>query len=349
MSLQPGDAVLVTGACPAEHGPAGLLGRRLALLAAANGLRVKSLHSRGEDFSWASCSSIEPVEGGLADVASMARAVEGCRVVVHTAGKLSDWGTRREFFDRNVEGTINVITACRAAGVERLVHASSLTVLGLPRHGGTVDEETPVDETVSDPYTASRIAAERIAVEAHGKGLEVALVRSGVIWGPGDRSILPRLAALIRRGRMVLIDGGRNLIALSHVDNLAGGILAALDTPAAAGRLYHLTDGEEITAREAIEALAGAIGVRPTARRLPFRLVYAAAALVEGLSRLTGRRDPPPMTRYGVRLLASHCRYDIGRARREISYRPAVSFRQGMDALAPWLRLLTNTPEAAHG
>jgi nucleoside-diphosphate-sugar epimerase len=287
------------------------------------------------------------IDGNPSDIGRLSRAMEGCRLVVHTAGKLSDWGSRREFLDRNVTGTANVVDACREAGVERLVHVSSLTVLGLPRHGRVVDEETPVDPGATDPYTASRIAAERIAMEAHGRGLAVTMVRSGVIWGAGDRSIVPRLAGLLRRGRMMLIDGGRNLIALSHVENLAGGILGAAGESAAAGRLYHLTDGEEITARAAVEGIARAVGVSPPSMSLPFGLVYAAAALVEGLARLSGRAEPPAMTRYGVRLLACHCRYDISRARREIAYRPAVTFQDGMSRLSAWLHLAPAPPEVA--
>ena len=107
------------------------------------------------------------------------------------------------------------------------------------------------------------------------------MVRPGVIWGPGDTTFLPRFAALLRPGQMVLIDGGRNLLGLSHVENLAQGMILAATVPAAAGQIYHLTDGEEITAAEVFRLLAAALGVPPPRRSLPFPPPCAAAALME--------------------------------------------------------------------
>ena len=133
---------------------------------------------------------------------------------------------------------------------------------------------------------------------------------------------------------MILIDGGRNLLGLSHIESLAQGLVLAAEAPRAAGQVYHMTDGEEITAREVVDALASALGVPRARLSLPYGAVYAIAALIEGAARLAGRATPPRMTRYGVRLVACHCRYDIGKARRELGYKPTVTFREGIRQLA---------------
>ena len=98
------------------------------------------------------------------------------------------------------------------------------------------------------------------------------MIRPGVIWGPGDTTIVPRLAALLRRGRLVFIGRGANQLGLSHVENLSQGLILAALAPAAAGQTYHLTDGEEITARDRVLR----------ARRCPGR---TAAAVRAALSR----------------------------------------------------------------
>ena len=186
--------------------------------------------------------------------------------------------------------------------------------------------------------------------EAHETGgLATTVVRPGAIWGPGDPNVVPRIVRLLRRGAMPLVDGGRNLLGLSHVDNLVPGLVLAGETPAAAGQLYHLTDGEEVTAREALEALADALGVPRPTLALPRWVVLAAAAAVEGTARALRTRRPPPVTRYGVRFVTCHARYDVGKARRELGYAPAVTFRDGVSRLFPGAPARGAVPSAEGG
>jgi 2-alkyl-3-oxoalkanoate reductase len=325
---------LVTGTSALVSGANGFFGGHLAAALVARGYRVRALARPASDVRKLVALGVEIVPGELGDPEALRRAMEGQRLVFHTAGKVSDWGPRREFFRANEEGTANVVSACRKARVARLVHLSSLTVLGLPRDGRTVDEASPYGARVRDPYSASKIAGERLARAAHGNGLQVTVVRPGVIWGPGDTTIIPRFARLLRRGLMVHAGSGSNLIALSHVANLAEGVRLAAESPAAAGQLYHLTDGEELTAREALRELARALGTPPPRLALPRWAVYGLAGALELASWALGRKGPPAMTRYGVRLVSSHCRYDLAKARRELGYQPGVGFRQGIAELA---------------
>jgi nucleoside-diphosphate-sugar epimerase len=316
-------------------GATGFLGGRLAIALREQGCTVRALARPTSDVSRLVARGIEIVTGDLTDEESLVRAAAGQQLVFHTAGRVGDWGPADVFHKLNVDGTARLIAACRKNRVRRLVHMSSLTVLGLPRSGALVDEKTPLAARGADPYTASKIAGEELVRRANGQeGLETVVVRSGVIWGPGDPTFLPRFAALLRAGKMVLVDGGRNRVALSHVENLVQGMLLAAAVPAAAGQVYHLTDDEEITAAEAFRFLAEALGFPPPRRSLPFSAVFSAASLMEAWARLRQRSTPPAFTRYGVRLVASDCRYDIGKARRELGYRPALTFRQGVAALA---------------
>ena len=319
---------LVTGAT-------GFLGGNLAAALLKRGYRVRALSRRTEGLEALARLGAEPIRGDLADRASLARATSGVPLVFHAAGRVSDWGRREEFLRANVEGTRNLLDACREAGVSRFVHVGSLTVLGLPRDGRRVDEETPVPEPPGwDFYTESKLAGERAVREAHGRGgLSTTVVRPGAIWGRGDPNVIPRIVRLLRRGAMPHVDGGRNLLGLSHVENLALGLVLAAETPAAAGQLYHLTDGEEITAREAVDALADALSLPRPRFSLPSWAVLAAAAAVEATARSVRLKRPPPMTRYGVRFVSCHARYDLGKARRELGYVPAVTFREGVSRL----------------
>ena len=337
MSADTGDGptALVTGVSALVSGATGFLGGRLAVALKEQGYRVRALARPSGDISRLTAAGVEIAAGDLFDEESLVRATAGQQLVFHTAGRVGDWGEAGEFRKVNVDGTACVVAACRRNGVRRLVHVSSLTVLGLQRHGAGINEETPLAARASDPYTASKIAGEELVRRANGEhGLETVVVRPGVIWGPGDTTFLPRFAALLRRGRMILVDGGRNHVALSHVENLVQGMLLTARVPAAAGQVYHISDGEEMTAAEAFRLLAAALGVPPPRRSLSFPAAYALAALLEAWATLRHQAAPPAFTRYGVRLVASDGRYDIAKARRELGYLPAITFRQGVAALA---------------
>lgn len=330
-----GTTALITGTRALVSGATGFLGGHLAQVLHGLGYRVRILVHKRHRIDHLLELGMEIVEGDLLDPASLVRATAGQSIVFHTAGKVTDWGPRAEYFQVNAEGTRNVIAACRDSGVGRLVHVSSLSVLGLPRTGEVITEATPYPASLPDWYSQSKRAAEQLVRAANGEGgLATTVVRPGVIWGPGDITIVPRLAELLRRGKMVLIDGGRNLLGLSHIESLARGLVLAAESPAAPGRTYHMTDGEDITAREAVDALATVMGVPRARRSLPYGAVYGIAVLIEGAAHLLQRTTPPLMTRYGVRLVACHCRYDINKARRELGYRPVVNFREGIKQLA---------------
>jgi 2-alkyl-3-oxoalkanoate reductase len=319
--------VLVTGAT-------GFFGSRLAESLLSRGARVRALARPAADTRRLEALGVEVAHGDITVPSGLAAAFDGEMVVVHAAARVADWGPREEFFRVNAQGTANVVAACRQAGVRRLVHLGSLTVLGLPRGGRTVDESTPPDARLRDAYSVSKLSAERVVRAAHGEGgLETVVVRCGVIWGPGEPTILPRIVALLRAGRMVYPGGGRNHVGLTHVDNLVAAVTLAATVPAAAGGLYHVTDGEDVTCRELLDALAGALGLPRPRRSVPFAAIYAVAALLEWSARVVRRASPPPITRYGARLLTCDCRYDIGAARRELGYRPLVGLREGLSRL----------------
>ncbi len=319
---------LVTGAT-------GFLGARLAETLCRQGCRVRAMARRTSDLARLAGLGVEVVQGELEDEGSVARACAGQHLVFHCAARVTDWAPRAELARVNVDGTRAVIAACQAAGVARLVHTSSLTVLGLPRDRRRVDETTPLATPPVDPYTDSKIEGERLVRAAHGAGgLETTVVRPGVIWGPGDPTVLPRIAALLERGRMVRIGGGGNVVATTHVANLAEGMVLAARAGAAGGQVYHVLDGEQLTAGEVVDALAAALGARPPRLSLPFAAVYGLALASEAVARLGRRATPPALTRYGVRLVACDCRYDTDKARRELGYRPGVTFAAGVAELA---------------
>jgi nucleoside-diphosphate-sugar epimerase len=99
--------------------------------------------------------------------------------------------------------------------------------------------------------------------------------------------------------------------------------------------VYHLTDGETLTARDLFCAFAEALGVPAPRFSLPFPAAYSLAVMMEWLARLRKETTPPALTRYGIRLVASDSRYDIAKARKELGYEPPLTFSQGVKTLLP--------------
>ncbi len=324
-----GIPILVTGST-------GFVGRVLTRRLCESGAKVRALVRPTSDWSPLADLNerVERAVGDLADLASLAAAARGMRIVVHAGAHVGDWGPASAFMSTNYDGTRAMLAASAAAGVERFVQVSSLTVLGLGRAGQTMDEESPLAMSPPDAYTRSKIAAELAVREAHGQGgMETVVVRPGVIWGAGDPTIIPRFVALLRRGRLPYIAGGKNRVALTHVENLVHGLMLASVAPGAGGELFHVLDEERLTARETLDALAEAVGLEPPRFSLPFGPLYAIAALCEWTAQLLRSRTPPPLSRYGVRLVASDGEYDAAKAARVLGYVARLSFREGMAGL----------------
>jgi nucleoside-diphosphate-sugar epimerase len=337
MAMQDEDEkrVLITGATALVSGATGFLGGYLAEMLHERGYRVRALARTTSDLSRLEALGIEIAIGDLSDPASLRRATQDQAVVFHTAGKVSDWGRKEEFFHANRDGTRNIIQACQDSGVERLVHVSSLTVLGLPRDGRLVDENSPYASSPPDPYTQSKIAGEKLVREVGGSsGLQATVIRPGVIWGPGDITIVPRIVSLLRQGRMIYLDQSRNLLGLSHVRNLAEACLLAANNPACAGETYNITDGEEITARDVIDRLADLVDAPRPRRSLPFWAAYGIATAMKTAARMSRQEHAPPMTPYGVRLVACNCRYNLEKAMRDLAYQPTIGFDEGIAEMA---------------
>ena len=206
-------------------GGSGFVGGALVSRLVSAGHAVRALARSDEAAAALADAGADPVRGDLHDIAALRAAVAGCELAYHAAALVSDWAPRVAFEHVNVEGTRNVIRACEAAGVRRLVHVSSESAIlsGRPLRGA--DETWPLQPRSRALYAASKARAELAIGKA--TGVETVIVRPVLVWGPGARTIRPGFAAAVREGRFTWIDGGRHLTSTTHVDNAVHGILLA--------------------------------------------------------------------------------------------------------------------------
>jgi nucleoside-diphosphate-sugar epimerase len=263
----------------------------------------------------------ELVSGDLADDAALRRGIEGCDAVVHAAA-MYEVGIpakqRPAMWEANVAGTENVLRVAREADVAKLVYVSTVGVFG-NTHRQVVDEsyEHPGKEFTSY-YEETKLEAHRIAKRMIEDGLPGVIVQPGGVYGPDDTSQVADLLAEFFAGRMVLMPFPELGICLTHVDDIAAGILLALDR-GKVGETYVLS-GPVSTMREAIETVAAATGRKAPKRAMPVPLMKALTPIGPLVGKLMGQ--PPNLRELissadGVTFWASH-----EKASRELGYAP---------------------------
>lgn len=319
-------------------GGGGFLGQALCRALLARGHEVVSF-SRSRHAAL-DALGVRQLQGDMADRAAVLAAfAEGFDAVLHNAAKAGTWGSFRSYFDANVTGTRNVIAACRAHGIDRLVHTSTPSVAHRATHPveGASADEVPYGEGVKAHYAATKIIAEREVLAANDAALATVALRPRLIWGPGDTQILPKLVARARSGRLRLVGGGDNRVDTTYIDNAAQAHVDALEHlrpgAACAGRAYFISNGEPWPLRDVLNGLLRAAGAPEVHASIPFGAAYAIGAVCEGLWTMLPLRGDPPMTRFLAEQLATPHWYSMAPAARDFGYVPRISMADGLARL----------------
>jgi nucleoside-diphosphate-sugar epimerase len=295
------------------------------------GAVVRQLRERGDEVvclvrnpeKAATVTSLgaQTVSGDLGDGEAMRAGMQGCDAVVHAAAMYEVGIPAKQhpaMWEANVAGTENVLKTAGEAGVAKLVYVSTVGVFG-NTHRQVVDEsyEHPGKEFTSY-YEETKLEGHRIAKRMIDDGLPGVIVQPGGVYGPGDTSQVADLLQEFFAGKLVLMPFPEFGICLSHVDDIAGGILLALDK-GRVGETYVLS-GPVTTMREAIETVAAATGRKAPKRAMPVGLMKAMTPIGPLVGKMLGQ--PPNLRELissadGVTFWASH-----EKASRELGYAP---------------------------
>jgi dihydroflavonol-4-reductase len=300
------------------------------------GFAVRAVVRPGGDRRQLDLPGIEVAVGDVTDPASLAAAFAGARYVVHAAADYRLWARDPDAMLRtNVEGTRHAMEAASRAGVERVVHTSSVATLRPPREPGrraTELDRASAAEAVG-AYKRSKILAEAVALDHAAKGLPVVVVNPSTPIGPRDAKPTPtgRIVIEAATGRMpAFVDTGLNL---AHVDDVATGHVLALRRGRVGER--YILGGEDVTLADMLGEIARRRARRAPRLRLPFAAVLPLAAVAEGLARVTGQE--PFVSFDALRMARNRMFYDDAKARRELGY-ASRPWQDGIADALSWFR-----------
>ncbi len=305
------ERVLVTGA-------SGFVGSAVARALVRRGMRVRALVRPSSPRAHLDGFDIEYVQGDLRDAASLPPALKDVRYLFHVAADYRLWARKpREIMDNNILATRNIMEAARAAGVERIVHTSSIATLMGKGMTGLADESMRQEERhIIGTYKRSKLAAERLVEQMAADGLPVVIVNPTTPIGPSDVRPTPtgRIIVEAASGRMPgFVDTGLNFV---HVDDVAAGHVAAMERGTTGER--YILGGQNATLAEFLRAIAEHVGARPPTMRIPRRLVYPIAYGAQAVAQLTGRE--PFVTVDGLRMAKMKMFATAAKAERELGF-----------------------------
>ena len=301
--------VLVTGAT-------GFIGSAVARELSEKGMRIRCLVRETSSMKNLDGLYVEIAHGDIGDIGSVQRAMKGCDRVYHLAAVYASWLPDPGLMYRaNEEGTRNVLTACREAGVQKVVYCSSVAALGA--HG-----KTPADESAQfnlnstkDHYYISKYRAEQVTLEFARTGLPVVIVNPSSPIGVRDIAPTPTGALIINllKGKFPgYVDGGINII---DVTDCARAIVSVMEK-GQAGQKYILGN-RNVSIKEYFDLIVKIAGQgRSPSLRIPSPMAVCSGWVYQMLSRVTGK---PPVTSASWARVGSHYSWwDCTRARQEL-------------------------------
>jgi nucleoside-diphosphate-sugar epimerase len=159
------------------------------------------------------------------------------------------------------------------------------------------------------------------------------------VFGEGDQTFVPLLADAILKRELIFWRKG-TIVWPTYIENLIDLLMLVAEDKRAVGNAYLVHDGEFTTFEEFCAGIAKSLGVPPITTYIPYPVAYAAAAVMEIIWKVTGKKTRPLLTTYTVKNLGSRLKFSIAKAERELGWRPKISYRDGFAKTMEWVKTL---------
>lgn len=304
-------------------GASGFIGR--GLLAELSQTRYQVLAVARQPLAGFDTVSVDLIDGQT-DWADM---LQGVDVIVHLAARVHVMEEHAidplaEFSVVNLHGTTNLARQAAKAGVKRFVYVSSIKVNGEQTSKGRPFTESDHLQP-QDAYAISKWAAEQALHSiSQETGMEVVIVRPPLVYGPNVKANFLKLLELVDRGVPLPLGSVENSRSLIYVGNLVDALITCATHPAAAGNAYLVSDGEDVSTPQLIQAVADAL-------HRPGRVFPMSLALMRGAAALIGKSA-------AIDRLMQSLVVDSSKIHSELGWQPPYTMAQGLQATAEWYR-----------
>lgn len=268
-------------------GATGFLGSHLVDLLLQEGHEVRCLVRPTSDLRWLKGKRLQIIQGALQpNDPGLRQGLQGTDWCFHSAGLIST-ARHQEYFAVNAGGTRHCLDACLKAApkLKRFVLVSSIAASGPPQNGNWIDESMPPNPLTH--YGQSKLEAEKIAL-GYQKRLPISIIRPPAIYGPRDKMILP-VFKLAQKGLFMVPAGRPRYISMAYVEDVAAACLWAAKNERAAGEIFFVADGDVYPWQDIADCLATIFYRRVHKIPVPKWLLWPAAFLEEGRSKLVHR------------------------------------------------------------
>tara|TARA_R110001583_G_scaffold112917_3_gene263103 strand:+ start:42210 stop:43292 length:1083 start_codon:yes stop_codon:yes gene_type:complete len=321
--------VFVTGA-------GGFLGKAICLALRSADIEVVG-YARG-DYPELTALGVSMIKGDICDKEALFDAMKECDVIFHVASKAGVWGDKESYFKANVEGTENIIQACIAHNIAHLIYTSTPSVTFTGNDEAGIDESTPYASQFLNFYGLSKALAEQKVLSSNSEALKTVALRPHLIWGPGDRHLVPRVLARAKANKLKLVGKTDKLVDTIYIDNAVyAHLLAALELTSeqskCAGKAYFLSNDEPIFMADMLNKILACQNLPAVNKRVPAPLAYFAGSLLEWTYLALRKQEEPIMTRFVAKQLSTSHYYNISAAKIDLNYTPLVSITEGMQTL----------------
>lgn len=284
-----------------------LLVRRLG--AAGYNVRIFDIH-KPED----TCPGVQVIQGDIRDAHAIIAACEGIEIVFHNVAQVPLAKDKALFWSVNRDGTRNMLEACVAQNVRKVIYTSSSAIYGVPKSNPVTEETEPAPR---ENYGRAKLAGERLCWEYSRRGVDVSIIRPRTILGHGRLGIFQILFEWIYQGRDIpVLDGGRNCYQFIHADDLADACILAGNLKGA--QAFNCGAASFGTMREALEHLCRHAGTGSRVKSWPMWLIVPAMNISSALGL-------SPLGAYHSLMYGRSMYFDISKAKRELGWIPKYS------------------------
>ena len=316
-------------------GATGFLGSHLTNRLLDDGHEV-SILARSEDKA-ASLKdrASKVIIADITDKEAIKKLVQDADIVFHLVSNFrTASGPPESYHSINVEGTKNILSASKDAGVKRFIHCSTIGV-----HGSC--KETPTSETSpfnpGDLYQETKLEAEQLSQDEIKKNgaMEITIIRPCSMYGPGDMRMLKMFKMLSKRTFLMLGPCKENFHAI-YIDDIVNGFLLAMNSKEAAGQTFIIGGENYLPLKDYIHTVATAVGAPMPWLKFPYWMFYFLAVICEGIC--VPLRIEPPLHRRRVRFYKNNRAFSIDKAQKILGFKAKVSLEEGMKRTVAWYK-----------